>query len=111
MPDITVEPAALRAAAARIEQSLAALEAARDRLAGAPPGPAVSTTVGTAVGTAASPPAAVTELLRRSHADLLADQHAVLAGLAGALRADAGRLRQAADRYQDTECQNTVGAP
>jgi hypothetical protein len=98
MPDITVEPVALRAAAARTEQSLAALEAARDRLAGAPPGPAAGTA------------AAVTELLRRSHADLLADQHAVLAGLAGALRADAGRLRQAADRYQDTEFQNTIGS-
>src|SRR5215468_11864515 len=98
MPDITVEPAALQAAAARIEQSLAALEAARDRLAGAALGPAL----GPAVGTAAGPPAEVTGLLRRGHAELLADQHAVLAGLVGALREDAGRLRRAADRYQDT---------
>jgi hypothetical protein len=96
MPDITVEPAALRAAAARIEQSLAAVEAARDRLTGATPAPA------------AGPTAGLTELLRRGHADLLADQHTVLGGLAGTLREDAGRLRQAADRYQDTERQNTI---
>jgi len=158
MADITVDPASLRAAAARIEQVLGALEAARDRLAGAvlgpPPGPTAGWpgtggpsggTPGTS-GPGANGPTADwpgtggpgsggwgttgpggdgsgtggpgggrpgtggprSGLLRREYRELLADQHQVLTGLATELHADADRLRRAAERYEDTECQNTI---
>ena len=54
MPDVRVEPAALRAAAARIERTVAAVDAVRARLAGA-------------VLTTAS---AATELLQRGYGGL-----------------------------------------
>jgi hypothetical protein len=95
MADITVEPAALRAAATRIEQSVSVLDAARDRLAGAE------------VTSAASPIA----LLLRGYGELRADQETLLRTLAADLRDDAHKLRLVADRYEDTECRNTIATP
>jgi hypothetical protein len=133
MPDITVEPAALRAAAARIEQVLGTLEVARDRLPGAALGPPPGLATGGpdlggpdlggpdpggrgGGGPGTNGPRGGgpgiggprSGLLRRGYGELLADQHHVLTGLAVELHADADRLRRVADRYEDTECQNTT---
>jgi uncharacterized protein YukE len=95
MADITVEPAALRAAATRIEQALAAIDAVRGALAGA----------------ALDIPSAATGLLQRGYGDLHADQQATLRALSDSLGDDADGLRRAADRYEETECRNTIATP
>jgi len=92
MADIRVEPAALHDTATRIEQTLAAVDAVRGRLAAA----------GLDDGSTQA------ELLRRAHGELLAEQQDGLRALSDALRDDAHRLRRAADRYEDTECRNTI---
>jgi hypothetical protein len=92
MAYLMVSTTGLRGAADRIEGAAAELGGIRDRLDGSdlPPRPGPI------------------DLLARRHGELHAAHTDALAALAGQLRDDAAKLRTAADRYEDTECQNTI---
>jgi uncharacterized protein YukE len=89
MADLTVSPTALRAAAERVERVVDTLRERADEIElPTHPGPA--------------------ELLARRYGEVHADHQDALAALVGRLRDDAANLRAAANRYEDTECQNTI---
>jgi hypothetical protein len=96
MADLTVSVSALRGAADRIEDAVTAL-ADLARHVDLPDLPAQ--------------PGEPGELLTRRYAELRAEHADALTALVDRLRDDAARLRASANRYEDTEWQNTIAFP
>lgn len=98
MTDIEVDPAELRAAAGRIGRSLARIERVRAHLAGAE------------LTASDWGPTELFAPLRRAYAELHAEQLRTLRDAEAELQATIDRLRQTADRYEDTEWDSQITA-